>query len=507
MKELAAASIVILAGITGAYLYVYSLYRRRLFLYIACAWAVNLIYILIEAGTLAADHSFHVPRTIVASAATLFSTAFFTLALFDVLPLPSRRRWEVTWGLVMVVVTPAALAFRPPAPLANYRTEVGIVGIALVTAACLATLAVCFLRMPESRLLSILRNESLDAAIRRDASHNNEMWAPVSGSTNSRPPSTSVRRVLNTAKAIFAITFLIYAALQPFYPLKPLIDAVYPTAFGMLFWISLVAKGVHGVAIPLLVLGDLRDTSDALRDRSVAEEIGVLTASIEHDIKSPLALIYKEIDVIKSKYQHVPGLTDRLNGLTPHADRIRSAASVIAATREAVEHFHRFAEVFNAISIVRAAAVAVKKVDKMGDIRLPISHSRSEIMIYCERASLTQALVNLMNNGIEACRARTDGKPPLLEIDCSVDRVRYCCDISIKDYGIGIASDRIGSVGRAFYSTKKSGHGQNRGIGVFMASRVIRLHGGQLRYMSDGQNFTTALVTLPLADGRKGSKA
>ncbi len=505
MMALAAASIVVLIGVAGAHLYVYSLYKRRVFLYFACAWAANLVYILFEARLLISVGAQDSARLLMVSVTTLISTSFFTTALFDLRQTPLHRRKQFAAVMVAIVAIGWILAIFPPEKWESYRNEIGMAGIALVTAGALGGLARTFAEIPAETLLAIVRNERLK--YERPNGSKSEMSESVGLTSSHSPASPGVRHPLNYAKVTLALSFFVYAALQPFYPLKPFFGETANDVFFQFFCIGLIVKIVHGTAIPGLVLGELRSTSDALRARSVAEEIGVLTASIEHDIKSPLGLIYKEVEVIRGRYQHVPGLGDRLNQLLPHADRIRAAASVIAATREAVEHFHHFAEVMNVITVARAAAVAVKKLDRAGDIRLQVTHSRSEILIYCEKASLTQAFVNLLNNGVEACRARGDGKPPVIEIICTLDRAHDCCEIEIKDQGIGIPPDRIANVGNAFWSTKKTGHGQNRGIGVFMASRVIRLHGGELRYYSDGLSYTTARVTLPLADRRKGADA
>jgi len=505
MRELAAASIVVLIGLAGAHLYVFTLYRRRVFAYFACAWFVNLLYILLEAGVSRAGGA-RESADLLVSIMTIISTAFFTMALFDLRQTSPRRRMQIVVVMVGIVAVFALVAILAPGRLASFRSEVGMAGIALVTAFTLAGLGRTFATMPAETLLGIVRNKRQRYEW-ADSSQDAALPESVGRISSRGPASPSVRRVLNFAKVALSLSFFVYAALQPLYPLRPILEEFGKEIFFVLFCIGLSVKIIHGSALPMLVLGELRSTSDALRARSVAEEIGVLTASIEHDIKSPLGLIYKEVDIIKKKFQHVPGLGERLNQLLPHADRIRAAASVIAATREAVEHFDRFAEEMNAISVVRAAAAAVKKLDRLGDIRLPMSHSRSEIMVFCEKASLTQAFVNLINNGVEACRARGDGKPPVIEITCTLNRDHECCEIEIKDQGIGIPPDRIANVGNAFYSTKKTGHGQNRGIGVFMASRVIRLHGGELRYFSDGRSYTTALVTLPLADRRKGAYA
>jgi signal transduction histidine kinase len=499
MNELAAASIVILLGLTGAHGYVYTLHGRKFFAYLAAAWLANLLYILVETWT-ATSGIDEFSKILAVSAVSAISTVFFFFALADLLHLTPKQRAYLGASLATFVVASAVTVFIPTHPFAAYRAEILTAGVAVVTTTILLWLGVSLLRLPTDRMLAVARDEDRPEysapKLHNREGHSKDLTA-VSQHSEPRPLTTDVRRTLRIGRIAFACTFLAYACLQPFYPLQWRILDDVPGLLRSLFWVGLVIKVVHGAALPLIFLADFRDTAEALRERSVAEELGVLTASIEHDIKSPLALIHKEIDNIKAQYQHISYLTERLNRILEHATRISAAASIIPATREMVEHFHQFAEVLNMVAIVRGAVAAVKKVDKRGDVKIELETSRSEILVYGDRARLTQAFVNLLNNAVESCRD-AQRHSAYVEIYCLFDGGRRECDVVIVDHGAGIPESNLAKIGRPFFSTKTS-RGQNRGIGVFMASRVVRLHGGTLQFQSDGASFTVVTVTFPVA--------
>jgi signal transduction histidine kinase len=498
MNELAAASCVILAGTAGGYYYIYRLHGRRFFAYVSAAWLVNLAYILLERWVTRAGREGDFSVITATSALTFVGTIFFFFALADLRRMAVTTVKQVILASVAVVVA-AFIAGVTLVP--QWRAEVLTAGVAVLTAAGLIALAVATLRMRSEDWLLLARNE-------RPADHDMSSALVVHrAAMERRYDGAGVRRVaampadalraLRLARALVGGTLLLYGVLQPFYPARWWLAANAPAVLASLFWLSLVAKAAHGFAVPLLVLAELKCTAEALRERSVAEELGVLTASIEHDIKSPLALIHKDIDNIKAQFQHVKPLTERLNRLLAHAERIGAAASVIPATREMVEHFQQFAEVINVVSVARDAIAAVKKIDRRGDIRVVFESSRSELLIFGDKARLMQAFVNIINNGVEAAREKHETKPPVIEVTCwRHPDLRRCC-VSITDNGGGISADNLAKIGRPFFSTKTARRG-NRGIGVFMADRVMRLHGGAITFASDGRSYTTVSIQLPL---------
>jgi signal transduction histidine kinase len=70
--------------------------------------------------------------------------------------------------------------------------------------------------------------------------------------------------------------------------------------------------------------------------------------------------------------------------------------------------------------------------------------------------------------------------------------------IVVHDDGTGVASELLPRLTRPFFSTK-AGATKNRGLGLFVASRVIGMHSGELALESDGASYTDVVITLPAA--------
>jgi len=100
---------------------------------------------------------------------------------------------------------------------------------------------------------------------------------------------------------------------------------------------------------------------------------------------------------------------------------------------------------------------------------------------------LTQALINIMKNGIQAM---DHGGKLRIESRALKDRV----EVVISDTGAGIPVEQIEKVFNYYYTTREQGIG----LGLPIAHRIIEAHGGQLSLESQVGSGTTVTVTLPV---------
>ncbi len=115
---------------------------------------------------------------------------------------------------------------------------------------------------------------------------------------------------------------------------------------------------------------------------------------------------------------------------------------------------------------------------------------RQSATLYVKVSSveLRSILSNLVNNSSEAYEA--DGGT----IEISVCQVANFCEISVKDYGIGIPENLVSEIGKKAISTKAN---SGRGIGLLHAFKVIEGWGGSISINSAIGIGTNIKVTLP----------
>ncbi len=100
---------------------------------------------------------------------------------------------------------------------------------------------------------------------------------------------------------------------------------------------------------------------------------------------------------------------------------------------------------------------------------------------------LTQALINIMKNGMQAM-----GQGGVLRVETKLLRDRV--EITISDSGSGIAPEQMEKIFNYYYTTKEKGVG----LGLPIAHRIIEAHGGQLKIESRVGTGTKVTVTLPV---------
>ena len=113
--------------------------------------------------------------------------------------------------------------------------------------------------------------------------------------------------------------------------------------------------------------------------------------------------------------------------------------------------------------------------------------------LLCNREALVGALLNLVNNAIEASEGDV-----LLEVVFSAIEPDQLC-ISVVDSGPGIACDQLQAVQEQFVTTKSQG----TGLGLSVVQAVAKAHAGRFTLQSTLDVGTCASITLPLLSAKQ----
>jgi PAS domain S-box-containing protein len=225
--------------------------------------------------------------------------------------------------------------------------------------------------------------------------------------------------------------------------------------------------------------------------------LGVLTASIAHEVNQPLSGIITNASTC----------VRMLDGDPPNVDGARETA------KRTIRDGHRAADV-----ITRLRALFSKKdaafdlVDLNEATREVIALSRSELerngvitrtelahelpLVRGDRVQLQQVIVNLLRNGSDAMSTVDDRPHELLfrtEVD-EDDRVR----VSVQDSGVGLDPQTLDQLFQTFYTTKEEG----MGIGLSVSRSIIENHHGRLWATSNDGPGVTFSFSIPCAVAR-----
>jgi two-component system, NtrC family, sensor kinase len=213
--------------------------------------------------------------------------------------------------------------------------------------------------------------------------------------------------------------------------------------------------------------------------------MGLLAASIGHEIRQPLAFATTSLAVIA---RDVP-----LSG---------NAGEALAHVQDAIR---RIGEIVANVGVVARARGAA-----MTDVRRPISAAvdlcasalqgratldvdvPDQLYAAINESELCQVITNLLLNAAHAVAPR---KPHRISVRASavMDKVR----IVVADDGGGIHPADVPRIFDPFFTTKGEG---GTGLGLFVSRRLVESAGGTLTVDSELGVGTTVAIELPLAD-------
>lgn len=209
--------------------------------------------------------------------------------------------------------------------------------------------------------------------------------------------------------------------------------------------------------------------------------LGTMAAGMAHEIKNPLASIKGMTQILKDnlndqvfidKYQEiVVRQLDRINSIVETLLKIGKPKSLLIQKVDIGKIIKEVIELFKN---------RLQKHHIKLNVQIPPS-----IYIYGDREQLTQAIINLVLNGIQVME---DGGELFVKVSSISDKVI----IIIKDSGIGIPAENLKNIFDPFFTTKKKGSG----LGLSVTYRIISQHRGKINVESTIGKGTVFEITL-----------
>ena len=293
---------------------------------------------------------------------------------------------------------------------------------------------------------------------------------------------------------IFPFTFLAYACLQPFYLFRPFESLKGLTYF--VFALALLTKIVNSICALRIMRQDVAELHRQLEQRSVLEDLGALTASIEHDIKNPLQVVDTELTRMREKFQANSEILPYIQRLQEQKARIFAATQIIPILRGKKDFYERFMVKINISDLINRSIKAVKKELPASNIIIKLDTKAIYVKAY--PALLEQAIVNILRNAIEAIQEANRDKGIILitlKIENALNKIRNV-RVNFEDNGSGISEKYIPEITKLFKTTRSS-RKANSGVGLYISDRIMRIHAGNLLFKSTEGEGTTVSMIIP----------
>jgi two-component system sensor histidine kinase FlrB len=145
-------------------------------------------------------------------------------------------------------------------------------------------------------------------------------------------------------------------------------------------------------------------------------------------------------------------------------------------------------------ALISEAVQTLEPLCRQKGVTLRVAAEVGDLIITGSRKALGGALLNLLENALQACEG-IDGGAKEITLKAKADERQVC--IAVRDTGIGMTPETQARVFEPFFTTR----GQGTGLGLAIALGVARAHGGSIDVSSKTGAGSEFVMTLP---GRHG---
>lgn len=211
-----------------------------------------------------------------------------------------------------------------------------------------------------------------------------------------------------------------------------------------------------------------RKLEDELRREDRLRAVGRTVAGFAHEIRNPLNGIRLSMQVLEQRLKGGNVQTQDLHLVMGEVDRMDVLLTDLLAFRErkAVDLSEQ-----DVLPIIERCVELVRAPSRGACIRVETPLEKAQLLAYADAHRLTQAILNLLLNGVEAAG---DTGEVVVKVRRNGERV----DIEIGDSGAGLTSEQQQHIFEVFYTTKSNG----TGLGLAVSRQMILEMGGDLRY-------------------------
>ena len=228
------------------------------------------------------------------------------------------------------------------------------------------------------------------------------------------------------------------------------------------------------------------DNSHELSDHPLLRlaMIGEVSSSLMHDIANPLQIVSsysetlrKRTDIGQEAMVYVEKLAIRVRNLVNIFNMFQHL-NVVGASKQKRDIL--------ADDIVRTATLSLE--NKISLYKVKISTDiAADLNVFCETQAITQVVVNLISNAIDASRTSLNTEI-LIRVTKPEEKVTL---FEVSNYGPPIPPEIRDKIFSMFYTTKSEGKGKGTGLGLYISNKFVKDHGGEINHRrgSDGRTI------------------
>lgn len=225
--------------------------------------------------------------------------------------------------------------------------------------------------------------------------------------------------------------------------------------------------------------------------------LGELALDVAHDMSAPLTAAINYANFISDiVHDEAPDTLQTKNMLRRYSRQLKLALSLLENILFNLKSYGQDGqtEPFQSKSIKdiihETLTLCHTRIKKHGTrLILPFVHISKSLEIECQAAQISQVLMNIVNNAIDAVEKLED-KWIRVEVMDKGDFI----EMGVSNSGPQIAAELQEEIFESFFTTKKNGN--NLGLGLSICKKIIEAHAGTIKLDCESAH-THFIVSLP----------
>ncbi len=316
--------------------------------------------------------------------------------------------------------------------------------------------------------------------------YNNKGFILHSNSTAKRMLSTDV---LTHLQQIERIDQKLYHSIRTIKPSERRLVAMNNEYGESQFSLKATSFRTNDDELVILSIQDIKNELDEKEVESWMKLIRVLMHEIMNSI-TPITSLSESLSNIYTTDGH-PVLPEQitskailttLQGLNVIKEQGRGLMSFVEAYRKLTRVPEPQKEFFKVDDLMNRIRILYNSLEKSDMIGLSFSLKDRDMEIFADQNLISQVLLNLIKNAIEANENNPEG---MIRIVADVDKNQHA-EICVIDNGQGISEENLDEIFVPFFTTRQNGSG----IGLSLSRQIMRVHGGNLKVRSQPNKET-----------------
>jgi len=217
-------------------------------------------------------------------------------------------------------------------------------------------------------------------------------------------------------------------------------------------------------------------------------------SNASHELRTPLTAILGEAEVALQLPRSQEAYVRSLNTIQQEAHRLDEiTTSLLRLSQISFDGRKQKIEPVMLDELLMSVKIDLDKRMPENNTRMliqPVTDGAELFALTCVRVWMELAIVNIIQNGIKYSNNQ--------EVLVTLSADSHHLLIQISDFGIGIPQEEMRHILEPFFRGSNTRRYEGHGIGLPLAARIVRLHGGQMDVVSNEGVGTLVTLKFPL---------